>query len=461
MPSTVLLASQYLRRSGPLLDLLRKGQPSPVLTSDSHRVIEAVTEKLSVGLVVLHGTLQYCDPVLKSFVGMRASRVAPPLIVVASESSEDFAVTALRAGALDYFGEPLNLTALGETISRLSFVVPDKMLAGGELLIGNSATMKALREHILRVAATDCNVLITGETGAGKELVAQLLHQNSARKMHKLVCINCAAVPDSLLESELYGYERGSFTGAYTTGQGKVASADKGTVFFDEIGDMSTCAQAKILRLIESKEVQRLGSTRKLTTDVRIIAATHHNLTELSSKQMFRQDLYFRLNVGRIHLPPLRERKADIPDLVARMIIDLNEKLGRGIEGVTEDGMRGLMEYDWPGNVRELKNAVERIFIYRDAGRITERDFLGTLPKKDPAQPLSKRDDEMQVLRTMLASCEWNKSKAAQKLNWSRMRLYRKLAKYGLTDEAMKKCPKSVPPKVLRKFEGAMNSSSL
>jgi DNA-binding NtrC family response regulator len=456
MHSTVLLASQYPMRCGSLLDLLREGQPSPVLASDTRQVIEAVTKERPVGLVVVHGTLPYCDPILKRFAGMRASRLSPPLIVVATESSEDFAITALRAGALDYFGEPLDLIALGATISRLSLVVSDTVLAGGEVLVGNSATMKALRQHILRVAATDCNVLITGETGTGKELVAQLLHQNSARRMHRLVCINCAAVPDSLLESELFGYERGSFTGAHATSQGKVMSADKGTIFFDEIGDMSAYGQAKILRLIESKEVQRLGSTRKLTTDVRVLAATHHNLTELSSKQTFRQDLYFRLNVGRIHLPPLRERKNDIADLVARIVVDLNGKLGRCIQGVTEDGMRGLMEYDWPGNVRELKNVMERIFIDRDAGKITERDILDILPRDDAAQPLSERNDEMQVLMTMLVSCQWNKSKAAEKLNWSRMTLYRKLAKYGLANEAMKKGAKSIPAKVLPNSDGAM-----
>lgn len=437
--STVLLASQYPTRCGALLELLRQGQPFPVLASDSRQAIEAVTNNLPVGLLVLHGTLPYCGPILRSFSDIRTSGVSPPLIVVATESCEDFAVNALRAGALDYFGEPLNLAAFGATISRLSCLhMQDTVLAGGEVLVGSSAIMQILRQHILRVAATDCNVLITGETGTGKELVAQLVHQNSARKMNSLVCINCAAVPDSLLESELFGYERGSFTGANTTSQGKLMSANKGTVFFDEIGDMSAYGQAKILRLIESKEVQRLGSTRKLITDVRILAATHHNLDELGSKQTFRQDLYFRLNVGRIHLPPLRERKGDIADLVAHIVVDLNRKLGRRIEGVTEDGIRGLMEYEWPGNVRELKNAMERIFIDRDAGRIAARDLPSILPK-DAKPPPSEGRDEMQILMTTLVSCQWNKSKAAERLNWSRMTLYRKLAKYGLTNEAIKK----------------------
>jgi transcriptional regulator with PAS, ATPase and Fis domain len=210
---------------------------------------------------------------------------------------------------------------------------------------------------------------------------------------------------------------------------------------------MSSYGQAKILRLIESKEVQRLGSTCNLTTDVRVLAATNNNLNEFSSTTTFRRDLYFRLNVGRIHLPPLRERKSDIPDLTAQMVVDLNRKLGRSIEGMTDDGMRRLMEYDWPGNVRELKNVMERVFINRDSGRITKNDLF-SLPLG------SNCENEIQILRTALVSCRWNKSKAAEKLNWSRMTLYRKLAKYGLGDEAVRKSPEAIQVHVVPEDEG-------
>lgn len=291
--------------------------------------------------------------------------------------------------------------------------------------------MQALRSNIRRVAATDCNVLITGETGTGKELVAQLIHQNSIRKAHPLISINCAAIPDSLLESELFGYERGAFTGASLTNQGKLMTANGGTVFFDEIGDMSPFAQAKILRAIETKEVQRLGSARNYNTDIRILAATHHNLDELASAETFRRDLYFRLNVGRIHLPPLRERKADIAGLVDRMVRDLNRKLGRRIEGITKEAIRALLQYDWPGNVRELKNVMEKIFIARESGPIVAEDLPSVLPLSPPRIP-SASDTELRGLQEALATCNGNKSKAAEKLNWSRMTLYRKLAKYKL-----------------------------
>ena len=301
------------------------------------------------------------------------------------------------------------------------------------MLVGGSPAMQALRAQIKRVAATDCNVLITGETGTGKELVAQLIHQNSARSKHPMICINCAAIPDTLLESELFGYERGAFTGAGAANQGKLMAANQGTVFFDEVGDMSPSAQAKVLRAIETKEVQRLGSTRRFDTDIRIMAATHHNLDTLTTPETFRRDLYFRLNVGRIYLPPLRERKADIADLVERMIPELNKKLARRIEGVTGSAIRALVHYDWPGNVRELKNVVERTFITRDTGRISEEDVSSILPSKPPPKSVTGVDSELMCLQEALMHCNGNKSKAAEALNCSRMTLYRKLAKYQVS----------------------------
>jgi transcriptional regulator with PAS, ATPase and Fis domain len=194
---------------------------------------------------------------------------------------------------------------------------------------------------------------------------------------------------------------------------------------------MSRFAQAKILRAIETKEVQRLGSTRNYNTDVRILAATHHNLDELASAETFRRDLYFRLNVGRIHLPPLRERKADIAGLVDRMERELNRKLGRRIEGITKEAIRALVQYDWPGNVRELKNVMEKVFIARESGPIVAEDLPSVLPLVPPRIP-SASDTELRGLQEALATCNGNKSKAAEKLNWSRMTLYRKLAKYKL-----------------------------
>jgi transcriptional regulator with PAS, ATPase and Fis domain len=307
-------------------------------------------------------------------------------------------------------------------------------LTGGEVLVGTTPAMHALRANLRRIATSDCNVLITGETGTGKELVAKLIHQNSPRAKHSLISINCAAIPDSLLESELFGYERGAFTGAHAASPGKLLTANKGTVFFDEIGDMSPCAQAKILRAIEAKEVQRLGSNRRCETDIRVLAATHQDLDDLTSSQTFRRDLYFRLNVGRIHLSPLRERKSDIPMLVQRTVSDLNRRLGSHIDGMSEEAFNCLAQYDWPGNVRELKNLIERIFIIRNSGKISAEDVSQLVRPQCLLQRQVAESSELCCLREALTACNGNKSKAAERLNWSRMTLYRKLARYRLSE---------------------------
>ena len=432
--SKILVVSCDPARCEPLLTLFRRRQSWPVLISDIGQATAAV-EDASVALVVLIGSQEFCQPFFRFFSELRLRQAAAPLLIVATDSSEAFAISSLRAGAAEYLTEPLELATFAQSISRWipECTTPsmETHLTGGEVLVGASPSMQALRVHIRRVAATDCNVLITGETGTGKELVAQLIHQNSARTGYPLVCINCAAIPDSLLESELFGYERGAFTGASWTNHGKLMTANRGTVFFDEIGDMSLYAQAKILRAIETKEVPRLGATRKYNTDIRILAATHRNLDDLASAETFRRDLYFRLNVGRIHLPPLRERKADIPGLAERMVLDLNRKLGRRIEGVTKEAIGNLVQYDWPGNVRELKNVIERVFIARDSG-IIEMDDLSRLLPRCPLQSQSAPDEELRGLREALVICNGNKSKAAERLNWSRMTLYRKLEKYKL-----------------------------
>jgi DNA-binding NtrC family response regulator len=314
----------------PVLNLLRNRQCSPELLSDPTQAASALADTAATDFIVLSGPFQFCEPLLIFLTEFRGKLSAPPLVVLAVDGSEAFALAALRARADDYFTYPLDLDALQKSISRWLPSIPKSAfgdgLRGGEVLVGNSSLMQALRTSIRRVAAIDCNVLITGETGTGKELVAQLIHQNSPRSRHPLICINCAAIPDSLIESELFGYERGAFTGAHSTSPGKLMAANKGTVFFDEIGDMSPLAQAKTLRVIEAKEVQRLGATRRYQTDIRILAATHHDLDDLATSNSFRRDLYFRLNVGRIHLPPLRERKADIANLVEQMMSDLKPR---------------------------------------------------------------------------------------------------------------------------------------
>lgn len=302
-----------------------------------------------------------------------------------------------------------------------------------ERLVGETPAMRTIKSYLKKVASSDINVLITGETGTGKELVAELIHGNSARRQKPLLRINCPAIPETLVESELFGYERGAFTGAESLREGMLKAASGGTIFFDEIGDLSPTAQAKILRLVETKEIHRLGSSRSIPVDLRILAATNRDVDQLAHEGRFRQDLYFRLNVGRVHLPPLRERKDDVPLLVCHYIEELNRLQERQIEGFSDDALQRLLRYDWPGNVRELKNLIEVCFLSTASLRIS----LSEMPEhfRRRLEPLDDSiANERERLLATLAATKWNKSDAAQKLNWSRMTLYRKIAKYRIPD---------------------------
>lgn len=305
--------------------------------------------------------------------------------------------------------------------------VPD--LNDGHRLVGETPSMQAIRAYIQKVAQIDGNVLITGETGTGKELVAELIHKNSHRAHKPFICLNCAAIPDTLIESELFGYERGAFTGAYAAYEGKLKQADKGTVLLDEIGDMPLSAQAKLLRLLDKKTVQRVGGRRNVTIDLRIIAATNQDLEGLMAAGKFRRDLYYRLNVAYINVPPLRARKEDIPLLLRHFIGELNALLAKQVRGVSPELLERLLQYDWPGNIRELRNMTEVCLMDLDAGMID----LAHIPEQYRQRLPSCRTDEKESILSALFSTKWNKSKAAQKLHWSRMTLYRKLTKYQIS----------------------------
>jgi transcriptional regulator with PAS, ATPase and Fis domain len=300
-------------------------------------------------------------------------------------------------------------------------------------IIGNSLAIWKLKTYLRKVATTDSHVLITGETGTGKDLAAQYIHCQSTRRANPLITINCAALPDGLLESELFGYERGSFTGAVSNYPGKLKLADGGTVVFDEIGEMSPYAQAKILRVLESKEVNPLGGRRSVPIDIRIIATTNRDLDHEISTNGFRQDLYFRLNVARINLLPLRERKEDIPLLIDYFIQSFRAQFGREIEGFTDAAMELLKSHSWPGNVRELMNLIESIFIDPPAEKIDVADLSESMQSRRSARS-DAAPQERELLLYTLSQTNWNKSKAAQRLHWSRMTLYRKIAKYHIEE---------------------------
>jgi len=308
-----------------------------------------------------------------------------PIILITRYSSEEKVIAALRAGVNDYFIEPFSYEDLVASIQRnISSIYhqPEprpktavKFQYHSKPMLGESKSMQQARSYLAKLAATDSTVLITGETGTGKELAAELIHYNSPRQKKPFICVNCAALPEGLVESELFGYERGAFTGAVAAKPGKFEMANNGTVFLDEVCDMNPYAQAKILRSVECKEVYPLGGGA-IPLDLRVIAATNQDPEKLMSEGKFREDLYYRLNVARVHMPPLREKKEDIPRLIAHAIENLNRRFKRNVQGLTEDAMTTLFRYNWPGNVRELMNLIEASFINLPHKKVTIMDLL-------------------------------------------------------------------------------------
>jgi DNA-binding NtrC family response regulator len=300
-------------------------------------------------------------------------------------------------------------------------------------LIGDSAGMRAVLGYADKVSLSDATVLITGETGTGKENIARYIHAHSARRAHRIVCLDCSAFPESLIESELFGYAKGAFTGALRDYCGKLALADGGTLFLDEIGELPVSAQAKLLRVLETHEVFPIGARHARSIDVRVIAATNRDLDQLAETPAFRRDLFFRLNIARVHLPALRARRDDIPALVEFYMRQMTARTGQSIGHLTPEVIECLVRYTWPGNVRELRNVVEAMFIDPPQGRVRLRDLPPNLVcMLGRIQPEERSERE----RIVAALCEtrWNKCAAARQLQWSRMTLYRKLAKYGISE---------------------------
>ncbi|MGD8963340.1 MAG: sigma-54 dependent transcriptional regulator, partial [Desulfobacterales bacterium] len=367
-----------------------------------------------------------------------------PMILITWFSSESRAIAALRAGANDYFKLPLSSEKVVQRILQMLAISEFDVSSEGksnmfglldrQLMIGESECIREIKKYLAKVARADSNVLITGETGTGKELTAGLIHSKSPRHKNPFVCINSAAIPETLVESELFGYDRGAFTGAVAEKPGKLELARKGTVFLDEIGDMNHYAQAKILRSIESREFFHLGGSKPVSFNARVIAATNKDPIRLIEERKMREDLYYRLNVARIHLPPLRKRKDDIPALISYAVDRLNHRFGRDVRGLTDEAVENLLRHDWPGNIRELFNLLESVYVNMPSQR---RDFIN-LPERVKKQikvtKFYASDERKRIVSTLLET-NWNKSTAAQKLNWSRMTLYRKISKYNIVEK--------------------------
>lgn len=384
---------------------------------------------------------------LNTLQKIRRASPSLPIILITNNSSEALAIAAIKAGVSDYFISPYSheelLTSIhhhmttrapsNPTSSHHKSAYPDS----DRSMVCTCKQMQDLKAYLFKIAALDTTVLITGETGTGKELVARLIHRQSRRHKNPFVCVNCAALPENLVESELFGYEKGAFTGATVAKTGKFSQASGGTLFLDEIGDMSPFSQAKVLRGIESKQVYPLGAQAPLPLDLRVIAATNQYLEDLIAEGDFRTDLYYRLNVARVHLPPLRDRREDIPALVAHGIQKLNRRHHRSIKQLTDEAMESLFQHDWPGNVRELMNLLEAAYINLPDGQIDYADLPEHFKNRMDATAGLPIKERSRIVSALLETT-WNKSAAAQKLNWSRMTLYRKMRMYNIVENRQK-----------------------
>ncbi len=381
---------------------------------------------------------------------------AIPIIIITAYSSIPTAVEALKSGAFDYLTKPLDFDAARVVIDRaLKHVRLEQENEGlrqqlarlqVSRLVGNSPSMQGLLEMVALVAPTEATVLITGESGTGKGLVARALHANSGRREKPLIEVNCAAIPENLMESELFGHERGAFTGADRRRSGRFALADGGTIFLDEVGDLPLLMQVKLLRVLQEGDIQRVGSDSAIPVDVRVVAATNRDLEQMVKDGTFREDLYYRLNVVRINVPPLYERKEDIPLLAEYFRQRFAEKNRKTVRGITPRAMDLLVKHMWPGNVRELENAMERAIILVQGDYISERELPA--PIREPAaeyggeeldekEPFALNADwtlaevEKQMIMKMLDETGGNKSEAARRLGITRRTLKLKLKKYG------------------------------
>ena len=372
------------------------------------------------------------------------------VIIISAHGSVENAIKATRLGAFDFIEKPIDreklLISVRNAVEQAKLVTENieikKSLEGDGAILGTSKGIKNILELIEKVAPLDTRVLITGENGTGKELVARAIHKKSQRKDKPFVEVNCAAIPNELIESELFGHEKGSFTGAVSQRIGRFELANKGTIFLDEVGDMSPQAQAKVLRAIEDGKIERVGGGKKIDVDVRIISATNKDLPEEIEKEKFREDLYHRLNVIPINIPPLRERKEDIPILVEAFVNEIITKHKKPPVKFLDGAIKLLQEMSWSGNVRELKNIIERIIIIIDKREIERKDieFLmkpsqatmdDIIDESNSFQEFKEKAERAFILK-QLNENNWNISKTAELLDIQRSHLYNKMKKYGI-----------------------------
>ena len=429
-----------------------------VLSDDGYEVMTAgsgeealkIVEEEMLSLVLLDIWLPGIDGI-ETLKIIKAGHPQLRVVMMSGHGTIETAVKATKLGAFDFIEKPLSLEkvllivkhALDITQLEEENILLKQKVTHEYELTGDSEAITELQETISLVAPTNAWILIMGENGTGKELVARSLHQQSKRVNKAFVEVNCAAIPEELIESELFGHEKGSFTGATEKKRGKFDLAHEGTIFLDEVADMSLKAQAKVLRILQEKKYERVGGTKLIATDVRVVAATNKDLEKEMEEGRFRQDLYYRLNVIPLRVPPLRDRKEDIPLLVKRFLKDFSSKEGEEEKTITADALAILMQHSWPGNVRELKNIVERLNIMK-VGNVIEADDIPLFMKKEQnpetevteSAPDSLREAktafEKQYIAGKLKEYDGNVSRTASAIGLERSNLHRKIKAYGL-----------------------------
>jgi two-component system, NtrC family, nitrogen regulation response regulator NtrX len=420
-----------------------------------------IAERESPDLVFLDIKMPGLDG-LEVLGRLRALNETLPVVMISAHGSASTALEAGRLGAFRFIEKPLSKDSVLDAVREgleLGTLRRENRQLKSELgtkyqLVGESTSLKQIMEQVRRAAPTNATVLILGESGVGKELVARAIHRSSLRARERFVQVNCAAIPEELIESELFGHERGAFTGAAEKQIGKFEMADRGTIFLDEVGDMSAKTQAKVLRVLQEGEVERLGSSRTIKVDVRVIAATNKNLEEEIATGRFREDLYFRLTVIPIHVPPLRDRAEDIPDLVQYFVAQFARENNRRPGRFSRSALDALKDARWRGNVRELRNLVERLLIMTDRDVLEADDVRGVLRPETrqspaPATPAApeagrpslgtlrefKEVSERAFLVEKLREHNWNISKTAEVIDTPRSNLYKKLEQYNIKQE--------------------------
>ncbi len=447
MAATVLVVDDERNITLTFAQALKLAGYEPETASSGPEALEKLLAR-PVDVVLMDVKLGGMDG-LEVLEKIRAERRDVPVVMMSGHGTIDIAVRAVRLGAHDFLEKPVAkdrlLVAVERALERKAIVeeLHELRAAAGRFdMVGDGPAMRKLYELLRKAAPSEGRVLVTGENGTGKELIARAIHQNSRRAKGPFVKLNCAAVPAELIESELFGHERGAFTGAHAARKGRFELADRGSLFLDEVGDMPAAMQAKLLRVLQEGEFERVGGTETLSADVRVIAATNKDLKKEIEAGRFREDLYYRLAVVEIHAPPLRERKEDIAPLVAAFLREACEKNGRRPMKASQGAVAALMAYEWPGNVRELRNLVERLAILSDGPELGPADVADVLPGARKPNPTRFKagasfndlveEAEREIVLGALAAHGDSPTEAAKALSMDRGHFYKKLKALGI-----------------------------